>query len=244
MSGRRKKRKRERYVLKADPATSAKKETPPYTIQNVVATFNLGVDSLDLRELALQKGWIEYNPHRFAAATMRLRNPKTTALAFGSGNMVCTGAKDELTSMHASRRYVRLLQRHGVPVQFKDFKIQNIVASSSVGHAMKLKQLAEQYGPYTSYECDLFPGLVFRTSSPKLVFLIFRSGTVVITGAKNRHEIGKTFNLLYHNVLSKFFDEGDTCKSSSEYRKKLRNDTMHIDEFHNVESIEELNEYL
>lgn len=37
---------------------------PPFTIQNVVATFNLGVDKLDLRELALQKPFIEYNPHK------------------------------------------------------------------------------------------------------------------------------------------------------------------------------------
>lgn len=244
MSGTRRKRpKKDRYVLRGDEK-SGDVETPPFTIQNVVATFSLGVDSLDLRELALQKGWIEYNPHKFAAATLRLREPKTTALAFGSGNMVCTGAKDELTSMHASRRYVRLLQRHGVPVLFKDFKIQNIVASSNVGHAMKLKELAAQYGPYTSYEADLFPGLVFRVTEPKLVFLIFRSGTVVITGAKNRQEIGSTFNLLYQHVLVNFFDNGDTSTSSSEYRKKLRNDTMHIDEFHNVESIDELHDLL
>ena len=135
MSGRKKKRRKQRYTFEAGTAES-KHATPEFTIQNVVSTFNLGLQSLDLRELALQKGWIEYNPHKFAAACMRLRNPKTTALAFGSGNMVCTGAKDELTSMYASRRYVRLLQRHGLPVVFQKFKIQNIVASSNVGHAM------------------------------------------------------------------------------------------------------------
>ena len=238
------KKKKARYDLRSSAKEINNIETPEYTIQNVVATFNLGVDSLDLRELALQKGWIEYNPHKFAAATVRLREPKTTALAFASGNMVCTGAKDELTSMYASRRYVRLLQRHGVPVQFKDFKIQNIVASSNVGHPMKLRQLSEVFGPYVSYEADLFPGLVFRTTEPKLVFLIFRSGTVVITGAKTREEIGFTFDLLYKNVLVKFFDDNDTSTSSSEYRKKLRNETMHMDEFHEVETLEELEAYL
>ena len=99
-------------------------ETPKFQIQNVVATFNLGVDKLDLRELSLQRPFVEYNPHKFAAATLRLRDPKTTALAFASGNLVCTGSKDEMTSRWASRRYVRLLQRHGVPVLFRRFKIQ------------------------------------------------------------------------------------------------------------------------
>lgn len=32
---------------------------------------------------------------RFAAVIMRLRDPKTTALIFSSGKMVCTGAKTE-----------------------------------------------------------------------------------------------------------------------------------------------------
>lgn len=247
MSGRKKvkRQKKPRFELKTNPdAPTTTIETPPYTIQNVVATFNLGVDTLDLRELALQKGWIEYNPHKFAAATMRLRYPKTTALAFATGKMVCTGGKDELTSMYASRRYVRLLQRHGLPVQFKNFKIQNIVASSNVKHPMKLKELSEKYGPYTSYESELFPGLVFRTSKPRLVFLIFRSGTVVITGAKNRDQITKTFDLLYRNVLVNFFDHSDENTSSSDYRKKLRNDTMHMDDFHSVQSLEELHAYL
>ena len=33
----------------------------------------------------------EYNPKRFAAVIMRIREPRTTALIFSSGKMVCTG---------------------------------------------------------------------------------------------------------------------------------------------------------
>ena len=164
---------------------------PSFELQNVVATFNLGVDHLDLRAIALHKPFVEYNPQKFAAASLRIRKPRTTALAFASGNMVCTGAKTEIESRLAGRKYVRLLQKHGIPVSFRDFKIQNIVASAEIPHALKLVDLSRAYGPYVSYEPDLFPGLVFRTTSPKLVFLIFRSGKVVITGAKNRKEIEK-----------------------------------------------------
>jgi len=210
---------------------SVRHETPKFQIQNVVATFNLGVDKLDLRELSLQRPFVEYNPHKFAAATLRLRDPKTTALAFASGNLVCTGSKDEMTSRWASRRYVRLLQRHGVSVLFRRFKIQNIVASANTGHPLKLKELSVKYGPYCSYEPDLFPGLVFRTSEPKLVFLCFRSGKVVITGAKTRNEIESTLDLLYKNILVNFFDTDDTSKSSSEYRKQIRAEALPLDAF-------------
>lgn len=209
-------------------------KTPPFQLQNVVATFNIGLDRIDLRSLALTRPFIEYNPHKFAAATMRITNPKTTALAFASGNMVCTGAKNEDLSRLASRKYARLLQKHGVPVSFRDFKIQNIVAAANVNRTLRLNELAEAYGPYTSYEADLFPGLVFRTTAPKLVFLLFRSGKVVITGAKKREEIKTTFDKLYQNVIKHFFDKEGTSASSSEYRTQLRRSIQPPNFFDNI----------
>jgi transcription initiation factor TFIID TATA-box-binding protein len=227
-----KKRKKNKKVLvnldELKPWTSdeilddAYAKTPPFQLQNVVATFNIGIDRVDLRDLALTRPFIEYNPHKFAAATMRIASPRTTALAFASGNMVCTGAKNEALSRLASRKYVRLLQKHDVPVSFRDFKIQNIVAATNVQRTIKLNELAQAYGPYVSYEPDLFPGLVFRTTAPKLVFLIFRSGKIVITGAKERAQIASTYDKLYQNVIKHFFDVVGSSSSSSEYRTQLR----------------------
>jgi TATA-box binding protein (TBP) (component of TFIID and TFIIIB) len=48
---------------------------------------------LDLKTIALHARNAEYNPKRFAAVIMRIRDPKTTALIFASGKMVVTGAK-------------------------------------------------------------------------------------------------------------------------------------------------------
>jgi transcription initiation factor TFIID TATA-box-binding protein len=59
---------------------------------NVVATVDLNCQ-LDLKEIALKCRNAEYNPKRFTAVIMRIRDPKTTALIFGSGKMVVTGAK-------------------------------------------------------------------------------------------------------------------------------------------------------
>ena len=79
---------------------------------------------LDLKKIALHARNAEYNPKRFAAVIMRIRwadhnlpprdhqslfieskreklmtwvirEPRTTALIFSSGKMVCTGAKSE-----------------------------------------------------------------------------------------------------------------------------------------------------
>ena len=204
----------------------ANSEMPNFELQNVVATFNLGVDHLDLRAIALRKPFIEYNPQKFAAATLRIREPRTTALAFASGNMVCTGAKTETEARLAGRKYVRILQKHGIPVSFRNFKIQNIVASAEIPHCLKLMELSHTYGPYVSYEPDLFPGLVFRTTAPKLVFLLFRSGKIVITGARCREEIESTFTSLFYGIVVKFIDYEDTSASSSDYRAKMRRKLM------------------
>ena len=56
---------------------------PSIRMQNVVATFNLGVDQIDLKRLALSTLFVEYNPKKFAAATCRIVYPRTTALIFG-----------------------------------------------------------------------------------------------------------------------------------------------------------------
>ncbi|AWP15918.1 putative TATA box-binding protein-like protein 2 [Scophthalmus maximus] len=61
-------------------------------LQNIVSTVNLCCP-LDLKFIALQARNAEYNPKRFAAVIMRIREPRTTALIFSSGKMVCTGAK-------------------------------------------------------------------------------------------------------------------------------------------------------
>merc|ERR1712023_444651 len=96
-------------------------------LQNIVATVNLGVTNLDLKSIALHARNAEYNPQKFAAVIMRIREPKTTALIFASGKMVVTGAKSEDDSKLASRKYARIIQKLGFNAKFTDFKIQNIV---------------------------------------------------------------------------------------------------------------------
>ena len=148
--------------------------TPKIRIQNIVSTFNLGPRRINLKRMALAFDFIDYNPQKFAAATIRIVYPRTTALLFTSGNVVCTGGKTKLESRWAARKYVRLLQKRGMRVYLKNYKIQNIVATAFLDCAMKLREFTNDYGVYCSYEPELFPGLVFRTLKPKVVFLIFR----------------------------------------------------------------------
>ncbi|KAK4793653.1 hypothetical protein SAY86_024088 [Trapa natans] len=166
------------------------------TLQNIVSTVNLDC-KLDLKAIALQARNAEYNPKRFAAVIMRIREPKTTALIFASGKMVCTGAKSEQQSKLAARKYARIIQKLGFPAKFKDFKIQNIVGSCDVKFPIRLEGLAYSHGAFSSYEPELFPGLIYRMKQPKIVLLIFVSGKIVLTGAKVRDETYTAFENIY-----------------------------------------------
>ncbi|TFK87911.1 TBP-domain-containing protein [Polyporus arcularius HHB13444] len=172
------------------------------TLQNIVATVNLDC-RLDLKTIALHARNAEYNPKRFAAVIMRIRDPKTTALIFASGKMVVTGAKSEDDSRLASRKYARIVQKLGFDAKFSEFKIQNIVGSCDVKFPIRLEGLAYSHGQFSSYEPELFPGLIYRMIKPKVVLLIFVSGKIVLTGAKVREEIYTAFNTIY-TVLVEF----------------------------------------
>ncbi|NWR97045.1 TBPL2 protein, partial [Motacilla alba] len=179
------------------PATSASESSGIVPqLQNIVSTVNLAC-KLDLKNIALHARNAEYNPKRFAAVIMRIREPRTTALIFSSGKMVCTGAKSEEQSRLAARKYARVVQKLGFPAKFLDFKIQNMVGSCDVRFPIRLEGLVLTHQQFSSYEPELFPGLVYRMVKPRIVLLIFVSGKVVLTGAKDRSEIYEAFENIY-----------------------------------------------
>jgi len=116
--------------------------------RNIVSTVNLGC-KLDLKKIALHARNAEYNPKRFAAVIMRIREPRTTALIFSSGKMVCTGAKSEEDSRLAARKYARIVQKLGFPAKFLDFKIQNMVGSCDVKFPIRLEGLVLTHSQFS-----------------------------------------------------------------------------------------------
>jgi transcription initiation factor TFIID TATA-box-binding protein len=87
--------------------------------------------------------------------------------------MVVTGAKSEEYAKLASRKFARIVQKLGFEVRFLDFKVQNIVASCDVRFPVRLEGLANQHAMFSSYEPELFPGLIYRMRLPVVVLLIF-----------------------------------------------------------------------
>ena len=53
----------------------------------------------------------EYNPGRFNAVVMRIREPRTTALIFRTGKVVITGAKSEQEAFQAARIFEKTIAK-------------------------------------------------------------------------------------------------------------------------------------
>jgi transcription initiation factor TFIID TATA-box-binding protein len=67
---------------------------PKITVQNIVASSDLG-QKINLNVIAITLGLdsVEYEPEQFPGLVYRLNEPKVVILLFGSGKLVCTGAK-------------------------------------------------------------------------------------------------------------------------------------------------------
>jgi transcription initiation factor TFIID TATA-box-binding protein len=168
-------------------------------IQNVVASATLN-QRVDLNAIVKSFPGVEYRPEQFPGLVFRIKRPKTATLIFNSGKMVCTGAKSENEARSAVMKVVRELKKGGIIIISKpELKIQNIVASASLGGRIDL-ELAVSTLVKTMYEPEQFPGLIYRMDEPKVVILIFASGNLVCTGAKKEQDVYDAVNKLHESV--------------------------------------------
>ncbi|OWZ09726.1 TATA-box-binding protein [Phytophthora megakarya] len=169
-------------------------------IMNVVGTVDLKTP-LDLKTIALHARNAEYNPKRFSAVIMRLRDPKTTALIFGSGKIVITGGTSEESCRLAARKFTRVIQKLNFPAKFTEFKVRNVMGTCDIRFPIRLEGLLNDHARFSSYEPELFPGLIYKLVEPKLTLLIFVSGKIVLCGARDSNHLHQAIDKMYPVLL-------------------------------------------
>ncbi|XP_037941947.1 TBP-related factor-like [Teleopsis dalmanni] len=168
-------------------------------VKNISATFNLGME-VDLFYIYCRTRNSEYSPRDFPGLRMRMRIPVSCALIFKSGKVNVVGTKNEADARLASHKYTKLLQKIGLNVVFKDYKLNNIVATIDVRFPIELEELNRRHMQFTSYEPEVFASLSYRL--PNMVFNIFASGKLVVTGAKSREAIKDAFEYIYKALVA------------------------------------------
>ncbi|SMD30602.1 TATA binding protein of transcription factor TFIID [Picrophilus oshimae DSM 9789] len=165
-------------------------EMEKITIENIVASTSLA-EHLDLSKIALALEGSEYEPEQFPGLIYRLQEPKTAVLIFRSGKVNCTGAKNLDDVKKTIDIIIDKLKKADIEVYDNpDIIVQNIVAVYDLESNLNLTDIAMSLGlENVEYEPEQFPGLVYRVEEPKVVLLLFGSGKVVCTGAKEENEI-------------------------------------------------------
>lgn len=175
-----------------------KKAKKEIKLQNIVATTSLESD-IPLIKLAETLPNTEYNPEQFPGLVMRIKEPKTSALIFSSGKVVCTGAKSMKKVRESILAIIKNIEKIKIKIKsqnvLKTIKVQNMVASGSIGLDLNLNSLAMNL-ENTEYEPEQFPGLVYKLSGTRATFLLFSNGKIVCTGTKSEKKLHEAVDKL------------------------------------------------
>lgn len=168
-------------------------------VVNIVISTSLEHE-IPLEKMAATLSNTEYNPEQFPGLVIRIKEPKTSALIFSSGKVVCTGARSMEKVHEAIKKIIKSLEKINVKITIKpEINIQNIVASGSVGMDLNLNVLAMKL-PDIEYEPEQFPGLVYKLDEAKATFLLFSNGKIVCTGTKSEDEVHTALDMLIVNL--------------------------------------------
>ena len=180
-------------------AVKLRKGTRDIEIVNIVVSTSLEHD-IPLEKMAATLSNTEYNPEQFPGLVIRIREPKTSALIFSSGKVVCTGARSMEKVEESIKKIIKSLEKINIKIKIKPkINIQNIVASGSVGMDLNLNVLAMKL-ENTEYEPEQFPGLVYKLPQAKATFLLFSNGKIVCTGTKSDKEVDEAVDKLIENL--------------------------------------------
>lgn len=188
--------------MAASKAKSSKDGFNPHdniTVVNIVVSSSLKHD-VPLEKMAATLPNTEYNPEQFPGLVIRIKEPKTSALIFSSGNIVCTGAKSLDKVEESIKKIIESLEKINIKIKIKpEIHVQNIVASGSIGMDLNLNTLAMKLDN-TEYEPEQFPGLVYKLMEAKATFLLFSNGKIVCTGTKSEEMVHKAIDMLLEKL--------------------------------------------
>ena len=93
----------------------AKKVARDIKIVNIVVSTSLEHD-IPLEKMAATLSNTEYNPEQFPGLVIRIKEPKTSALIFSSGKVVCTGARTIEKVQESIKKIIKSLEKINIKI--------------------------------------------------------------------------------------------------------------------------------
>ena len=103
--------------------------------------------------------------------------------------MIIIGSESEKEAEMAAKKSVKDIKKlFDQKLSMSHFKVTNIVANADLGWKIDIGRISEDA---IGIKDDNFPGVVYKMNDPVKAVLLFSSGKVVFTGAKDRDSIHK-----------------------------------------------------
>lgn len=168
----------------------------------MVATFDLQCH-VDLKAVAFGVRVAEYNPRKHSSVSMRLRDPRATALVRASGKVSIAAKATEEELKSSAKKVARLIQRcgHEGKARFCSYRVVSILAKARFGFPVRLDALAEEWPRNAVYEPEVYCSCVFRTIEPKVSYNVTSGGMVTISGLREMAKIREAMHRLYYAIL-------------------------------------------
>ena len=174
-------------VQKNSPPEKPKNPSISLRVENVVASIRLA-PYIELETLTSQFSDVEEKTN-FPGLVIKLQKPKSTILLFRSGKVVITGTKSVKSLPKIVSKVRSRLRELDIELDPEPkIRVENVVSSGSFGMPINLDLISLTLDR-TIYEPEVFPGLIYKVDEPKVCFLLFSSGNVICTGAKNNKDI-------------------------------------------------------
>lgn len=175
------------------------------SVVNVVGAGDLGTE-LKLSSLRddIDAYEVKYDEENYPGLYVQLTEGIPMVTLYRTGSYHISGAESEDALQETRELLLERLENLGIGLSDANgFSVRNVVCVGNLKQSLNLNSIATQLGlENIEYEPEQFPGLVYRPDSFDVVFLLFASGKVVITGYPSVSVSSEAFSNLQEQITS------------------------------------------
>ena len=149
-----------------------------------------------------------YKPKRFSALTYKITNPKSTIIFFSTGNITLMGSPSYYGAL-----YILNYIKNKLDLEFVNVKLTNIVSCFSIKdlffkplhvHSFFIKNSDRSISNMV-----IFPCCSYKLPDKKIKINIFKTGSMVVTGCKNKDVVEESIYYILNEINSFISEDND-----------------------------------
>ncbi|RCU43678.1 TATA-box-binding protein C [Haloplanus salinus] len=147
---------------------------------------------------------VRYEPETFPALYLRFSEKMPLITLFQSGCYNISGGPEINSLYKTNDKFINVLEQlldRNVSEEVESFELRNLVYKKDLDTEFELSEMVVLLGLESAeYEPEQFPGLIYRPKNENYIFIIYRTGSIILTGIKTQSEVDKAFSKLYEKI--------------------------------------------